>query len=39
MTGTTLGAGVSGRVIGVDNGVGISTVGSMGGNGKIVKRG
>ena len=39
MTGTALGYGVSGRVNGDDNGVGIGTAGHMAGNDKIGKCG
>ena len=39
MTGTTLGAGVAGRLIRGDNGVGIGTAGNVGGNDEIGKHG
>ena len=38
-TGSTLGAGVASWLIGVDNVVGVGTVGNMGGNGNIGRRG
>ena len=39
MTGTTLGAGVSGRVIGGNNEFGIGTAGNISDNGKAGKHG
>ena len=39
MTGTTLGAGISGRVIVGNNEVGIGTVGNISDNGKVDKHG
>ena len=35
---STLRAGVTGRVIGIYNGIAFGTLGNMGGNGKIGKR-